>query len=654
MTEDSYMSEKGRMSDKNDPEEQLWEYRSPRRRLLENGDADSRRIGPSGGKRTIRGRNEDWREIRLQTDMECCKMLPPSPGFPTTPAKSIGVGNALSLLRSPCKTDRPGGKRGGKSLGLGGKTTSQQVPSKASQPARVRVEKTGAKGASTGRGRKVNPRGHIGAPCRSKMSRVGLTSKSQMKQMDIGVFFGLAPKLEMTTSPGLAPKLEMTRSPGLTPKLEMTTCPGLTPKLEMTTSPSVPMVLNEEQGPHGAEVMDTVQAEGVDEVTAPLEASLSSSRGHLWGGQRRAAKCEPGFPTQVKKPSSRVVRQCPFYKKIPGTRFSVDAFSYGDIPDSSAYFLSHFHSDHYVGLSQRFHHRLYCSQITGNLVNLRLRVPTQFVHTLPMDEPCQVDGVTITLIEANHCPGSVMLLFELPDRTCHLHTGDFRASPAMEHHPSLVGRVIQTLFLDTTYCNPKYEFPPQEQAVDFVVQRCEAAICQDPETLLVIGAYSVGKEKVFLGVAERLGVPVGMGCERVAVMQCLQPNIAVSTTTVLENTCLHVLPMVKLNFKALKEHLNAFKGRFSRVVAFRPTGWTIKGGNPTMDNVYSNVRGKVSLYGIPYSEHSSFSELRRFVQWLRPRRIIPTVNVSNERARRAMMETFRQWQQHVGGRALAL
>jgi len=52
-----------------------------------------------------------------------------------------------------------------------------------------------------------------------------------------------------------------------------------------------------------------------------------------------------------------------------------------------------------------------------------------------------------------------------------------------------------------------------------------------------------------------------------------------------------------LVFQALKEHLNVFKGRFSRVIAFRPTGWTIKGGNPTMDNIYSNVRGKVSLYG---------------------------------------------------------
>ncbi len=61
------------------------------------------------------------------------------------------------------------------------------------------------------------------------------------------------------------------------------------------------------------------------------------------------------------------------------------------------------------------------------------------------------------------------------------------------------------------------------------------------------------------------------------------------------------------------------KNKYSRLVVFKPTGWA--GNSPHVEHT-----PVATIHHVPYSEHSSFAELRAFVEFVRPRRIIPTVN----------------------------
>ncbi len=60
--------------------------------------------------------------------------------------------------------------------------------------------------------------------------------------------------------------------------------------------------------------------------------------------------------------------------------------------------------------------RIYCTTITAKLVQLKLRVPSTFLHPLPMDTPTDIEGVQVTLVDANHCPGAAMVVFEPRNR----------------------------------------------------------------------------------------------------------------------------------------------------------------------------------------------------------------------------------------------
>ena len=65
----------------------------------------------------------------------------------------------------------------------------------------------------------------------------------------------------------------------------------------------------------------------------------------------------------------------------------MDTFNYGSVPGCQAYFLSHFHSDHYIGLTSKWDHGpIWCSRATANLVRMKSRVDPQYVREFPFEE----------------------------------------------------------------------------------------------------------------------------------------------------------------------------------------------------------------------------------------------------------------------------
>ncbi|NWS98037.1 DCR1A protein, partial [Mionectes macconnelli] len=414
---------------------------------------------------------------------------------------------------------------------------------------------------------------------------VKFSPAKELKQMDIGVFFGLKPKAKEES--------------------KGETCLSERKQIPSSVTPSGKRPRQQKRKAEGS----VEDVEEVIESSSKNEATADVSSGGRWRWRKKFKELSATGEGSRKK-------YCPFYKKIPGTGFTVDAFRYGEIEGCTAYFLTHFHSDHYCGLTKNFRFPIYCNKITGNLVKSKLRVPEQYVHVLPMGTECTVDGIKVLLLDANHCPGAAMLLFRLPSGTVILHTGDFRADPSMERYPALVGQQVHALYLDTTYCSPEYTFPPQQEVIQFAVNLAFETVTLNPRTLVVCGTYSIGKEKVFLVLMSYL---LGL------------------------STCCFFFS------QGLQDHLNKFSENFDQVLAFKPTGWTYSDSCLSLADIKPQTRGNITIYGIPYSEHSSYLEMKRFVQWLKPQKIIPTVNTGDWRARSLMEKHFRDWMTEGSG-----
>ncbi|KAI0164647.1 DRMBL-domain-containing protein [Xylariaceae sp. FL1272] len=350
-------------------------------------------------------------------------------------------------------------------------------------------------------------------------------------------------------------------------------------------------------------------------------------------------------------------RTCPFYKIMPGIFICVDAFRYGAVEGCKAYFLSHFHSDHYIGLTANWSHGpIYCSKVTGSLVKNQLRTAAKYVKELEFEETVEVpgtEGVTVTMIPANHCPGSSLFLFEKklgkgPSQRAQriLHCGDFRACPAqVGHHllkPETVDKVsgktrqqkIDICYLDTTYLNPRYSFPPQNDVIGACADFCRSlsrdtyaaddalnalrrgknttSVSQyfpkdkdstakvksgdtdgngkEDRLLVICGTYSIGKERICKAIAQALNTKIFASAAKIKICSQLgDPELAALMTSNPHEAQVHMQMLMEIRAETLQDYLDSYKPHFSRIVGFRPSGWNFRSPTTTARTVSANT-----------------------------------------------------------------
>ncbi|KAG5380484.1 hypothetical protein IGI04_028326 [Brassica rapa subsp. trilocularis] len=350
-------------------------------------------------------------------------------------------------------------------------------------------------------------------------------------------------------------------------------------------------------------------------------------------------------PSSVPTPSLKLPfspLSIPQSNRIPKTNFTVDFFRSSSDPPSVAFFLSHFHSDHYSGLSSSWTRGIiFCSHITARLLKQILQVPPQLVFPLPTNQKVIIDGSEVVLIDANHCPGAVQFLFKIKDGSeRYIHTGDFRFCDSMRSDPFLSSFVgCDVVFLDTTYCNPKFIFPTQQESVDYVINVIDKIDEESKEmnkkVLFLVATYVVGKEKILTEIAKRCNRKIFVEERKMSILNVLGCGDGGMFTEDKEESDVHVVgwnvlgetwPYFRPNFKKMNEVM-VEKG-YDKVVGFVPTGWTYE----VKRNKFAvKVKDSMEIHLVPYSEHSNYDELREYIKLLRPKRVIPTVGVDVEK-----------------------
>jgi DNA ligase-1 len=151
-------------------------------------------------------------------------------------------------------------------------------------------------------------------------------------------------------------------------------------------------------------------------------------------------------------------------------------------------FVSHAHSDHIAP-----HDEIIVSERTARLMQARMPGERR-EHVLNFGEKTTVRGLDVTLIPAGHIFGSSQFFLETESGSL-LYTGDFKLRPGRSAEPA-EWRHAETLIMETTFGLPRYRFPPTEEIIGQIVAFCRDAL--ETGAVPVLLGYSLGKAQEIL------------------------------------------------------------------------------------------------------------------------------------------------------------
>ena len=187
-------------------------------------------------------------------------------------------------------------------------------------------------------------------------------------------------------------------------------------------------------------------------------------------------------------------------------------------------------------------------------------------------------------------------------------TGDFRYTPSILNNINFEKNQIDICYLDNTYFNPVFsKAPSRDEALRQIILIIDQH--RSANVIFKLLLKNLGKERLLVDLVEYYRIPIVVSHKRFERLTKILEIDKKYFTSELSQTSLIFVddePINKVGDIFVKK----------KVIYIEPTGLKINN---------SEAKCETNYFRVPYSDHSSYTEIITFVKKIHPKKIIPIV-----------------------------